>query len=163
MPKEAEMLEYAMTLDIKALVISIVALFAVGVAIYNLIKKIQEITGIETKSMRKRRIMEETIETLRNDVEEIRNDREELRRELQGYTKEMQNMQENLLNALKEVKQEMLLEKIDNIRWTIIDFSNSIRSGRTYDLEAYNHIIELDTKYERILRDNNMENGRVTM
>ena len=72
-------------------------------------------------------------------------------------------MQEDLLKALKEVKQEMLLEKIDNIRWTIIDFSNSLRSGRTYDLEAYNHIIDIDSKYEKMLQENDMENGRVTM
>lgn len=72
-------------------------------------------------------------------------------------------MQQDLLNAVKEVKQEMLLDKIDNIRWTIIDFSNSLRSGRTYDLEAYNHIIDLDSKYEKMLLDNHMENGRVTM
>ena len=82
MPKEAEMLEYALTLDIKALIISLVVIFSVGLAIYSLIKKIQEIAGIETKSMRKKRIMEETIETLKNDVEEIRNDREALKREL---------------------------------------------------------------------------------
>ena len=82
MPKEAEMLEYALTLDIKALVISLVIIFSVGLAIYSLVKKIQEVAGIETKSMRKRRIMEETIETLRNDVEEIRDDREALKDEL---------------------------------------------------------------------------------
>lgn len=82
MPKEAEMLEYALTLDIKALIISLVIIFSVGLAIYSLIKKIQEVAGIETKSMRKRRIMEETIETLRNDVEEIRDDREALKNEL---------------------------------------------------------------------------------
>ena len=82
MPKEAEMLEYALTLDIKALVISLVIIFSVGLAIYSLVKKIQEVAGIETKSMRKRRIMEETIETLRNDVEEIRDDREALKNEL---------------------------------------------------------------------------------
>lgn len=157
------MLEYALTLDIKALIISIVVIFSVGLAIYSLVKKIQEIAGIETKSMRKRRLMEETIETLRKDVEDIRDDRESLKKELQEYTREMQQMQEDLLSALKEVKQEMLLEKIDNIRWTIIDFSNSLRGGKTYDLEAYNHIIDLDSKYEKMLQENKMENGRVTM
>ena len=152
MTKEAEMLQYAFSIDVKAIVISIVALFAVGVSIYGLIKKVQEITGIETKSMRKRRLMEENIETLRNDLEEIRKDRENLNKQL-----------ECLMDALKDVKHEILLEKIDNIRWTIIDFSNSIRNGRTYDLEAYNHIIEIDTNYEQILEKNGMENGRVTM
>ena len=163
MPKEAEMLEYALSLDIKALIISIVVIFAVVVAIYTLVKKIQEITGFETKSMKKRRIMEETIETLKTDIEKMGNDRESLQKQMADYSEEMHEMRKELLDALKDMRREILAEKIDNIRWTIIDFSNSLRSGRTYDLEAYNHIVDIDSKYEKLLEENGMENGRVTM
>jgi hypothetical protein len=40
MPEEAEMLEYALSLDLRALVISLIVLASVGVAIYMLVKKI---------------------------------------------------------------------------------------------------------------------------
>ena len=163
MPKEAEMLEYALSLDIKALIISIVVIFAVVVAIYTLVKKIQEITGFETKSMKKHRIMEETIEMLKTDIEKMGNDRELLQKQMADYSEEMHEMRKELLDALKDMRREILTEKIDNIRWTIIDFSNSLRSGRTYDLEAYNHIVDIDSKYEKLLEENGMENGRVTM
>ena len=163
MPKEAEMLEYALSLDVKALIISIVVIFAVVVAIYTLVKKVQEITGFETKSMKKRRIMEETIETLKTDIEKMGNDRESLQKQMADYSEEMHEMRKELLDALKDMRREILTEKIDNIRWTIIDFSNSLRSGRTYDLEAYNHIVDIDRKYEKLLEENGMENGRVTM
>lgn len=163
MPKEAEMLEYALSLDVKALIISIVVIFAVVVAIYTLVKKVQEITGFETKSMKKRRIMEETIETLKTDIEKMGNDRELLQKQMADYSEEMHEMRKELLDALKDMRREILTEKIDNIRWTIIDFSNSLRSGRTYDLEAYNHIVDIDSKYEKLLEENGMENGRVTM
>ena len=163
MPKEAEMLEYALSLDVKALIISIVVIFAVVVAIYTLVKKVQEITGFETKSMKKRRIMEETIETLKTDIEKMGNDRESLQKQMADYSEEMHEMRKELLDALKDMRREILTEKIDNIRWTIIDFSNSLRSGRTYDLEAYNHIVDIDSKYEKLLEENGMENGRVTM
>ena len=163
MPKEAEMLEYALSLDVKALIISIVVIFAVVVAIYTLVKKVQEITGFETKSMKKRRIMEETIETLKTDIEKMGNDRESLQKQMADYSEEMHEMRKELLDALKDMRREILAEKIDNIRWTIIDFSNSLRSGRTYDLEAYNHIVDIDSKYEKLLEENGMENGRVTM
>ena len=52
---------------------------------------------------------------------------------------------------------------IENMRWTIIEFSNAIRLNRQYDSEAYNHILEIYDEYEEILRANNMENGRVTI
>ena len=157
------MLEYALSLDVKALIISIVVIFAVVVAIYTLVKKVQEITGFETKSMKKRRIMEETIETLKTDIEKMGNDRESLQKQMADYSEEMHEMRKELLDALKDMRRELLTEKIDNIRWTIIDFSNSLRSGRTYDLEAYNHIVDIDSKYEKLLEENGMENGRVTM
>lgn len=157
------MLEYALSLDVKALIISIVVIFAVVVAIYTLVKKVQEITGFETKSMKKRRIMEETIETLKTDIEKNGNDRELLQKQMADYSEEMHEMRKELLDALKDMRREILTEKIDNIRWTIIDFSNSLRSGRTYDLEAYNHIVDIDSKYEKLLEENGMENGRVTM
>lgn len=69
MPEQAEMLEYALSLDLRALVISLVVLASVGVAIYLLVKKIQEITGIETKTMRSRRLMKENIACLKEEMD----------------------------------------------------------------------------------------------
>jgi len=72
MPEQAEMLEYALSLDLRALVISLVVLASVGVAVYMLVKKIQEITGIETKTMRSRRLMKENIACLKDEMDQMK-------------------------------------------------------------------------------------------
>ena len=79
MPEEAEMLEYALSLDLRALVISLVVLASVGVAVYMLVKKIQEITGIETKTMRSRRLMKENIECLKDEMDQMKEAQAEFR------------------------------------------------------------------------------------
>ena len=35
-------------------------------------------------------------------------------------------------------------------------------NGRKYEKEAYDHILEVYNNYEKILKENNMTNGRVT-
>jgi len=79
MPEQAEMLEYALSLDLRALVISLVVLASVGVAVYMLVKKIQEITGIETKTMRSRRLMKENIACLKDEMDQMKEAQAEFR------------------------------------------------------------------------------------
>lgn len=57
----------------------------------------------------------------------------------------------------------MFIEKeIDDMRWEILDFASAICSSRSFSKEQYDHIFDQHTKYEKILEDNHMENGRVT-
>ena len=74
MPKEAEMLDYVFSMDVKALVISLFILAIVGVTIYGIVKKIQDIVGIETKSMREKRLMKESINEIKNEIDLIKKD-----------------------------------------------------------------------------------------
>ena len=57
----------------------------------------------------------------------------------------------------------MVLDKeIDDTRWKLLDFASALSSGRKYNQEAFDHIFRMYEKYERILEENNMENGLVT-
>ena len=56
----------------------------------------------------------------------------------------------------------LINKEIDDIRTTILDFSNAVMNGRDYNKEQYEHIIDLYDKYEKILDQNGMTNGRVT-
>lgn len=49
--------------------------------------------------------------------------------------------------------------EMDRIRWEILDFANSIRNGRRHSKLEYEHIFELNKKYEALLNKCNMKNG----
>ena len=48
-----------------------------------------------------------------------------------------------------------------DLRWKILDFSSAVSNGRKYNRESFDHIIKLYNKYERVLEENDMENGLV--
>lgn len=52
-------------------------------------------------------------------------------------------------------------KEIDDWRWEILDFSSALSSGREYNRETYDHILRIYKKYEKVLEENNLENGLV--
>ena len=61
-----------------------------------------------------------------------------------------------------EVLPSMVLDKaIDDYRYEILDFCSALSNGRKYNRESFNHIFSVYEKYEKILKENNMENGLV--
>lgn len=68
----------------------------------------------------------------------------------------------------KEIRKDMqnladmfLDEKIDDLRWKILDSCSALSNGRRYNREMFDHIIHMYDKYEKILEENNMENGLI--
>ena len=56
----------------------------------------------------------------------------------------------------------MFLDKqIDDMRYEILDFASSLSSGRKHNRESFDHILRVYNKYEKILEENNWENGLV--
>ena len=47
------------------------------------------------------------------------------------------------------------------MRYEILDFASSLSSGRKHNRESFDHILRIYQKYERILKENGMENGLV--
>ena len=82
----------------------------------------------------------------------------------------MEDSQTQVMEAINKLQEQITKKEfedtkreIESIRWNILDFANAVRNGRKYDIEAYNHIIDVYSSYERLLQENGMENGRVTM
>lgn len=50
---------------------------------------------------------------------------------------------------------------IEDMRWEILNFCSALTSGRKYNKESFDHVIQIHGKYEKILEENDMENGRV--
>ena len=49
--------------------------------------------------------------------------------------------------------------EIDRIRWEVLDFANSCRNGRRHTKEEFDHIIDLNDKYHKLLNKYKQENG----
>ena len=66
------------------------------------------------------------------------------------------------LESAVDTANEMLLDMhIDDYRWKILDFASGLSRGHKYNQEAFNHIFRIYEKYEKILKENGLENGLV--
>ena len=74
----------------------------------------------------------------------------------------LEDNQKVLQDGINELKTLLINKEIDDIRTTILDFSNTVMNDRDYNKEQYEHIIDLYDKYEKIIEQNGMTNGRVT-
>ena len=64
------------------------------------------------------------------------------------------------MGAIQDLTHTIEKNEIENIRWTILDFTNAL-SSRKYDKSAYDHIFDIHTSYINLLQKNNMQNGLV--
>ena len=62
-------------------------------------------------------------------------------------------------NTIDDLRKEVKDNEKDRIRWEILDFANSGRNGRRHSRDEFKHIIELDTKYRKLLSETNDSNG----
>ena len=65
------------------------------------------------------------------------------------------DLSEKIINLDKEVAEN---EK-DRIRWEILNFANSCHNRGQHTKDEFEHIIALNTKYKRLLKETKDENG----
>ena len=163
LPDEAQLLEYVFSMNFKELLISLVILAVCILGIYALVLKIQEITGFETKTMKKRRLIEQNIKNLSTEIDSIKTKQKEQHQEVTQNFNKIESSQQDMIDAIKKLTNAVEKNQIEDNRWTILDFANAVRNNRKYDIEAYNHILQIYDTYEQLLSKNGLENGRVDM
>lgn len=137
------------------------------------INKLTEIWGIETKSSLYKKAQEERIETLEQTVKdltkELDNREDNLYQKQKGYHEQsiqirndLKKNQEGLKTDLQEIKSLIISNSIESMRWEILDFCNAIMSGREYNKEQYDHVINTHERYVKVLEENGMTNGQTT-
>ena len=150
--------------------IYVVVLFTLGKAGIN---KLIEIWGIETKSSLYKKAQEERIEALEQAVKDLTkelDDREDnLYQKQKGYHEqsiqirnELKDNQKGLRSDLQEIKSLIISNSIESMRWEILDFSNAIMSGREYNKEQYDHVLNTHERYMKVLEENGMTNGQTS-
>lgn len=65
----------------------------------------------------------------------------------------------DLKTKLDSICEEVRTNEKDRIRWEVLDFANSCRNGRRHTKDEFEHIIELNKKYNHLLTLTNDSNG----
>ena len=111
--------------------------------------------GISTASSRREQEQSEKI----NKIEE---ETQELKQLQESDHEEMKKFQNDIMDALDGIKKSMLDDKIERMRYEILDFSNACQK-RLYNKESFDHVLQIYDKYEKILEENHLENGQVDL
>ena len=130
-------------------------LLSAFIAGYEIICKFSEIIKKPIGMAKQRKADHELLIKTVNDLKELHNKHEE-------DTKQSIRHDEMICEDLMKLTKIVVDKEIDDMRWEILNFSSALTSGRQYNKESFDHVIQIHEKYEKILEENGLENGQVT-
>ena len=65
----------------------------------------------------------------------------------------------DISKELEAVKKTIYNNEIDRIRYEVLDFANSCRNERRHTRDEFEHIVDLNKKYKKLLELTKTENG----
>ena len=68
---------------------------------------------------------------------------------------------ENIGKSLEHLTEMFVEKEINDYRWEIINFASNVAAKKPCTKDAYVHCFKTYEKYEKVLEENNMENGEV--
>lgn len=141
-------------LDFPTVIIGVFIILSACIAVHEIIGKFSKIIGKPVKWVRDK---EKDHELLMQTSKELNELKEHHKKDVSESIKHNEKIEKNL-----EVLTSMVLDKaIDDYRYEILDFCSALSNGRKYNRESFNHIFSVYEKYEKILKENKMENGLV--
>lgn len=66
---------------------------------------------------------------------------------------------DGLIDKVDKIEKDVKTNEKDRIRWEILDFANSCRNDRKHTRDEFQHIVALNDKYKRLLKETNDTNG----
>lgn len=126
----------------------------------NLWDFFKEKFGLETKGMRREKMQIDQINTLKSEMNDIKEEIDEVRKYSEEAKINRDDFKEKTGIALEEIRRDMLDEKIERYRSSLLEFAACLKIYN-YNQESYNHIFDLYSKYEKLIKDNNLVNGYV--
>ena len=125
-------------------------------------EKLLDALGLETKASLQKKALEKKLSVMEQKIADFEQSQHNYHDQSISIRDKLEDNQKVLQDGISELKMLLINKEIDDIRTTILDFSNAVMNGRNYNKEQYEHIIDLYDKYEKILDQNGMTNGRVT-
>lgn len=140
--------------DFSSLIIGFFIILSSVIAIYEIIGKFSSIIGKPVKWVRQKEndhlLLLQTIENV--DV---------LQKEHDESVKQSIRHDEIIREDLKKLTDIFVDKQINDYRWEIIGFSNRLANGEKCNKDSYRHCFSTYEKYEKLLEENDMENGEV--
>lgn len=147
-------LKMLLELDFTAFILSIFIVMSGIIAIYTIIGKFSEVIGKPVKWVKQRQIDHDLLEKNKKDIKALSDKHK-------ADTKKYEESHQELIDDVKKLTSLFVEKEIDDMRWEILNFCSALSNGRKYNRESYAHVFSIYEKYERILRENKMENGLV--
>ena len=124
--------------------------------------------GITTKTALAKQAQEQHVKdlqgqiySLQKEIQQFKENRIHDREQSFDIQKQLTDSQTLLQDSVENLRKMLVNKEINDMRWEILDFSNAVMNGRTYNKEIYDHIFDTYTEYERVLEENGLENGKV--
>lgn len=134
-----------------------VAVFVILIGIkviVSLFEWIVDKLGLETKWMRNKREEHELLVKTSQSLIELQ----------EHHKKDMERSDrrdDEIASDIKKLTQMFVDKQIDDMRWEINNFANTVTEGKRCNKDSYQHCIKTYQKYEKILQENGLENGEV--
>lgn len=140
--------------DFSSLFVGFFLILSFIIAIYEIIGRFSKIIGKPVKWVSEKgndhTLLLQTVERV-----------EILQKEQNESVKQSIRHDEMIRNDLKKLTDIFVDKQINDYRWEIINFSNKIANNACCNKDSYKHCLATYEKYEKLLEENDMENGEV--
>lgn len=140
--------------DFPSLFVGFFLILSSIIAIYEIIGKFSKIIGKPVKWVSEK---ENDHKLLLQTVKKV----ETLQKEQNESVKQSIRHDEMIRTDLKKLTEIFVDKQINDYRWEIINFSNKVANNERCNKDSYKHCLATYEKYEKLLDENDMENGEV--
>lgn len=140
--------------DITSVVLGIFIIMSGIIAIFSITGRFSEIIGKPVKWVRNKnydhKLLIKAIQNLDALQEKQNND-----------VIQSDKNDNEIRNDLKKLTEMFIDKEINDMRWEINNFATKVSEGRPCNKDSFKHCIHMYEKYEKLLEDNQLENGEV--
>ena len=83
----------------------------------------------------------------------------ELQGQLDKLNEKLQGQLDKLEGKFDQFAEDVDGNRVEQIRWEILDFANSCRHKRKHTKDEFTHILQQHSKYEELIQKRGIENG----
>lgn len=140
--------------DISSSVVTLFVLLSAVIAMYEIIGKFSKMIGRPVKWVRRK---EDDHNLIIRTIKELN----QLQKAHDDSVKQSKIHDNAIRNDLRNLTSIFIDKSINDYRWEIINFSNRIANGESCSQDGYRHCLSTYERYEKLLEENDMENGEV--
>lgn len=140
--------------DLPSLLTGLFILLSSMIAIYEIIGRFSKMIG---RPVRWAREKERDHDLLLQTAKKVTL----LQKEHDESVKQSIDHDDRIRSDLKNLTEIFIEKQINDYRWEIINFSNRVANGETCNKDSYRHCFATYEQYEKLLEENNRENGEV--